>query len=175
MRENSKLCCQNLRAPGSPSPFDKVVSLGYYDGTTHGLARCRSCATCYSYALQAWDGDQETRVYSMGQVPPRDFENLVSELSLEQEQTWPLWVPNFANPSHRTKTILALAKNLLQSHDPQFVIAAVSPERKILAIKRLTSSSKMHLTSRNYPRPEDWVFWRGFLEIEEKASPSLTS
>lgn len=165
-----EICCQRLSS-GTASPFDRIVSLGYYDGTTHGLARCRSCGKSYSYVLQAWDLEQDTRVYSMAEVSAATFDAFVSELSLEQRPSWPVWVPNFATPP-RPNSLLSTVKRLLEAHDPQFVIAASSPEKHITAFRNLTPVSRQHLNTAPYPESKDWEFWRQFLGIPENATPT---
>jgi hypothetical protein len=65
-------CCQHLRDAG-PSPFE-VVMLGWHDGITSGMARCRVCGRTYHFDLVAWDADQEVRVYAFKAVSSASYD-----------------------------------------------------------------------------------------------------
>jgi hypothetical protein len=59
-------CCQGL-AQGGPSPFD-ITMLGWYDGLTSGMAKCRGCGRTYHFDLLTWDEEHEARLYGFKEV-----------------------------------------------------------------------------------------------------------
>lgn len=67
-------CCQTL-VPGD-SPFE-VGMLGYYDGLTSGVARCRACGQHYYVDLLATDvGEHFTRLHLLREITEDDGERL---------------------------------------------------------------------------------------------------
>lgn len=68
MSENG-VCCQTLRTRAG-SPFE-VAMLGWYDGVTSAMARCRACGRHYHVEMVAWDGEHEVRVYGFREVSQR--------------------------------------------------------------------------------------------------------
>ena len=46
------LCCREFaRYSKMPSPFDRVIVLGWHDGPTEGLVRCGSCNRVYRFPI----------------------------------------------------------------------------------------------------------------------------
>jgi hypothetical protein len=93
-----------------PSPFQKVLALGYYDGPTEGLLQCVS-GSVYRFHLLAWDeATQDLRVFGLAALPSAAFTQLVALYAPTQPPRWPTWVPSwqegFAEP---TEAILAQA------------------------------------------------------------------
>lgn len=60
------LCCRELAGSSKrPSPFDRAVVLGWYDGPTDGLVRCGDCKRVYRFEmLDSVDEDGLIRGYS---------------------------------------------------------------------------------------------------------------
>lgn len=80
--------------------FARVISLGFYDGTTSGLAQVLDSsgdvAWC-RYELVAWDDGQDTRVFCLGSIQEEAFESAQVLLSETEEPSWPVWFPR--NPA----------------------------------------------------------------------------
>jgi len=165
MSTSDPVCCQQL-SPDSPrrSPFGRILSLGFYDGTTSGVAQCLDCSKAYRYELVAWDSGQDTRVYSLAALPSESFDALVSVLSAVGSPTWPFWSPILPSDSALNAAIDA---ELAKAEPPARVIASRQLDKEILASKDLTDSARAKLPqSRDYPDIHDWDFWRAYLAVE---------
>jgi hypothetical protein len=68
------ICCQRLSK--GPSPFE-VSMLGWYDGVTSGVAKCRACGRTYHFEMLAWDDEQEMRVYAFKEVTKATYDAIV--------------------------------------------------------------------------------------------------
>ena len=66
-------CCRQLIA--GPSPFDIVV-LGYYDGATSGVAKCRGCRRAYAFSLLGWDDERDVRVFGLSTIGDDAFDGI---------------------------------------------------------------------------------------------------
>jgi hypothetical protein len=64
-------CCQQLDG-ASDSPFE-LLTLGFYDGPTAGLVRCRVCALAYHFEMLTWDRHREVRIYGLTPIHEVDF------------------------------------------------------------------------------------------------------
>jgi hypothetical protein len=82
MSTDDSVCCQQLLTKSAMrSPFGRIISLGFYDGTTSGVAQCSHCSRFYKYELVAWDSSQDLRIYSLAALPQESFEALLKLLS----------------------------------------------------------------------------------------------
>jgi hypothetical protein len=77
---NMQTCCQRLNA-GDVSPFEVSV-LGWYDGMTSGVVKCRGCGRTYHAEMLSWEVDQDThegaRVFGLKQIHASHYEALVA-------------------------------------------------------------------------------------------------
>jgi hypothetical protein len=73
---NPKVCCRDLHS-GDESPFE-ILMLGWQDGLTSGMARCRSCGTTFHFEMVAWDGEQEIRIYGFREVSRASYDAVAS-------------------------------------------------------------------------------------------------
>jgi len=147
------------------SPFGRLVSLGYYDGTTSGLVQCADCDKSFHYRILAWDKQQDTRVYSLAETRNEVFDRVVAVLAPVDQPTWPSWFPALATLS---ETELAALSNqvdtiLTPGNLPSYVIAAKSPQHSILAIRRISKSDPP--TYPAFPAVSDWHHWSKYLGI----------
>ncbi len=170
MNAGDRVCCQQL-STDSPmrSPFGKVLSLGFYDGTTSGVAQCSFCLESYRYELVAWDSGQDTRIYSMAPLPFESFEALVRLMSVIGNPTWPLWSPILPSASAPDQSLLVtrIDVELAKAQQPTHVIASRKLEKEILAGKEITNSGRERLPKgQAYPGIEHWDFWRTYLAID---------
>jgi hypothetical protein len=160
--------CRELAAD-SPvrSPFDKVLSLGFYDGTTSGAAQCSHCAAAYRYELVAWDSGQDVKIYSIAALPIDSFETLVTLVSAGGEPNWPLWLPKLAgSDSDQKRLLVAIQEELDKAEKPKCVVASRNFEKEVLKGKELTEVARTKLPrDQVYPDPQSWDFWRAYLEI----------
>ena len=67
------LCCRSLPrdARSVPSPFVRLVAVGYYDGPTHGLVECGGCGRLYAFCKLDWDDGQDVRIFSLAPTQGR--------------------------------------------------------------------------------------------------------
>lgn len=171
MNTNGPTCCQHLlRDSRANSPFGRIVSLGFYDGTTSGVARCSHCSKSYRYELIAWDSGQDLRVYSLSALPQGSFDALVGLLSSSTSPRWPLWSPVLqSDPAAKG----AIDAELAKAEPPSCAIASLQLDKEILATKELTALARSRLpTGKGYPDVKDWEFWRRYLALESQPEPT---
>jgi hypothetical protein len=170
MRANELICCQHLQTKSAMrSPFGRIISLGFYDGTTSGIAQCSHCSRFYKYELVAWDSNQDVRIYSLADVPQESFDALVRLLSVVKGPTWPFWVPILPSDSGPEVGVLkrAIDSELAKAEPPGQVIVSRHLDREILASKELSDEARVKLPkSINYPDMGDWGFWQAYLALD---------
>jgi hypothetical protein len=169
MNTNDNICCQEF-SPDSAmrSPFGKIISLGFYDGTTSGVAQCSHCFKAYRYELVAWDSGQDTRIYSLANLPQEAFDAMVGLLSGIKGPTWPFWEPNLPSDSTEGRAMnAAIDTQLAKAESPARVIASRQLDKEILASREITLAARVKLpVARNYSNMKDWEFWRTYLAVD---------
>jgi hypothetical protein len=160
----TKHCCEFFNDEKKiASPFEKLISLGYYDGTVSGLAQCGGCEKVFHYRLVAWDESQNVRVFSLAQTKAEIFDKVVEVFSRFGRPRWPYWYPVL--PAQEAKSISDRIDSLLASGDsPRYVIAAESPERAILAVRSIQESVRLP-HSADFPKPSEWDYWKEYLHL----------
>jgi len=124
---NSDACCTRLD-PGCESPFD-IVMLGWYDGRTSGLARCRACGTAYHFEMVAWDEEHELRVYGLTEVTGEAFEKVASA------NAQPVVAERF---QERSDALTLLARDALATNvERSLYIIAGDLAKRILGSRRM--------------------------------------
>jgi hypothetical protein len=110
-------CCRDLSRPSKgPSPFDRVIALGWYDGPTEGPVRCGACGQVYRFdLLDSVDADREIRLYSVAPVPADTMDRLVDVLSPFMTPSWPMWAPLRKFPSEDDRIAVERAVDELMS------------------------------------------------------------
>ena len=68
-------------AQPSRAPFGKILSLGWYDGTTSGLVQCSQCSAVFKYDIVDWDSDQDQRIFAFSPIEPQEFDGIVESVS----------------------------------------------------------------------------------------------
>ena len=157
------VCCQELPrvASAAQSPFGRIISLGFYDGTTSGIARCSHCSKSYKYDLVAWDGDQDIRVFSLSALPPESFAAL--EVLLSQLKSR---FVDSDDPKRRTIVKTAVGVELAKAEAPTLVLATRRFEQEILAARPVTIELRNRiLVGGVYPTAGMWDFWSDYLSI----------
>ncbi len=155
----------------TPSPegcsFDKLLSLGFYDGTISGIAYSEACSRCWKYELVAWDAIQKVRIFSMALIPKDAFDAIVALISPEVPPTWPVWSPIFNKEQFENveRTFALIDAELCLAAEPRFVLATEDLMGPPLAIKLLSALARLHLPGKDtpYPSSEDWSYWSAFL------------
>jgi len=171
MKGDKSNCCEHLlRTSPGPSPFAKIISLGFYDGTTFGVAQCSQCSRSYRYELVAWDSGQDLRVFSLATLPQQSFSEVVKLLSRAGSPTWPFWSAALASePTVSDQLDAELAK----AESPSCVVAGRQIDKELLLGRNLTDDARTRLpTDKGYPDAEGWVFWKTYLGIDSLKEPT---
>ena len=169
------ICCEPppTRFPADP-PFGRFVALGYYDGTTSGIAQCSACSSAFRYELAAWDSAQNVRVYSIAELPQDAFDTVVRLLSAIDKPRWPWWDPNFSSltASELSSLNTAIDTELSEAELPTYAVAAKHLDREILAAREITATGLALLPKdQDFPNPADWDFWRTYLALDQLGRP----
>lgn len=151
------------------SSFGRTILTGYYDGPTAGFLECQGCLGIYVFQLVDWDSEQEVRVFAMGRLPEKTFDELVAELCrFFGEARWPdwflHWIPDSQVRRIANERIAALRGGVI----PQFVVAWRRKDNVILRVRRLGSDDIPDVRdwlgdwhSATYPGSRDWFQFVG--------------
>jgi hypothetical protein len=120
-------CCSGLPLYAKePSPFDRAIALGYYDGPTQGLVRCGHCNRVFRFVtVDSVHEDESIRIYSLAPLSNDSWERLVIALLPYMEPIWPMWVPLWAFPSETDRIAVEqiVDELIAQAAGPEIVIA----------------------------------------------------
>jgi hypothetical protein len=142
-----------------PSPFSKVLGLGYYDGPTNGLLECTPGGQVFKFDLLDNQGDPEgldLRVFGLAQLPSTALTQLAEAYARFWSPRWPVWVPVWHFPSREDQEAMErLTEQILGQAGPvQWVIAATGDLLgEIIAAKRVTPDEVARIT--------DWFSFLG--------------
>src|SRR5690242_14601655 len=119
-------CCRDLSRPWKgPSPFDRAIVLGWYDGPTEGLVRCGACGRNYQFELlQSVDEDRGIRLYSLAPIPADTLDRLVDVLLPYMTPSWPMWTPLWKFPTEDERVAVegSVDELLSKADTPRFAI-----------------------------------------------------
>jgi hypothetical protein len=154
------LCCCDLRGPlKGPSPFDRAIVLGWYDGPTDGLVRCGACGRNYRFELlDSLDEDHGIRLYSLAPLPADTMDRLVDALSSFMTPSWPMWAPlwRFPTEDDRIAVERAVDEPMARAAPPEFVITTTGFLDEIGDIKAVPADEVGEV--------HDWVSWMGLAQ-----------
>jgi len=156
MNEDVRCCRALSRFPKGPSPFDRAIVLGWYDGPTEGLVRCGACKRIFRFvALDSVDEDRGIRIYSLAPMPADSFERLIDALSPFMTPSWPMWVPRWEFPEEADRiNIDRLVDDLIGRADaPELAITTPGLLEEIGDARPITASEAGQV--------HDWVSWMG--------------
>jgi len=123
---NPEVCCKNLGR--GDSPFE-IIMLGWQDGLTSGMARCRACGTTYHFEMVAWDQEQEVRIYGFREVSQASYDAVVA-LHLAPSVT--------ENPLERSDALALKARDALATgFERIFYAAATNLAKEVIAARRV--------------------------------------
>jgi len=113
-----------------PSPAEKIIALGWYDGPTVGILQCRDGMVFKFHSrgtvLDWGEEGEDLQLYDFFPLPANSLEHVVSVLSPSQSPRWPLWVPEWAFLSEQEHA--AVEKTLeeveLSSGHRQWIVAS---------------------------------------------------
>jgi hypothetical protein len=86
-----------------PSPIDRVIVFGWYDGPTAGVLQLGEDGPVYRFALldegQLAEDENDLRAYGLYSLPADAWSRLVTAVSPYMAPRWPVWVPLWRFPS----------------------------------------------------------------------------
>jgi len=151
------ICCRATdELIGRPSPFQKIVAFGYYDGPTSGVLQCADCGSAYVFEMLQWDEDQDVRVFALAPLSTATFGRVVDALSVAEPPRWPVWVPAGSVDAAVQEEV---DDNLVGAGPIQFVVAAERLDREILAAEAVDHATQSQVTD-----------WLSFLHLVGNSS-----
>jgi len=165
---SQELCCPAATSGKPPySVFERVLSLGWYDGTTSGLARCANCSSVFKYDIVDWDADQEQRIFALSRIDPAEFDCVVDILSASEKPHWPFWNPRWPiEPPELTERIKKEVDTYMsRANQPEYLIASDRKLAKIFAMRQLSESFRRKLPKDfdGLPITNDFSSWMNYL------------
>jgi hypothetical protein len=170
---DTRMCCQNLAENVTfPTPFSRMIVLGFYDGPTSGLVQCGSCSASYYFDMLDWDEDHEVRIFRLAALRERSFQNCVQIYEAFEEPRWPIWWP-FSKTSPpeamRPEFERQLANVLVEAKPPEWLVAWQGYGEEILAAKKVSSrliANERDWFSQDDGKPtEDWFSLLGLDKV----------
>jgi hypothetical protein len=123
-------CCRTMVA--GESPFD-ILELGYLDGLTGGMARCRACGATYDFQMVAWDQEQEVRVYGFRPIRAEHYDRMVA-LSAEIAG----WRPGERDYRKGSDALTLRRRDALSSsYEVTLLVASTDLCKRITAVRRM--------------------------------------
>ena len=142
-----------------PSPFSRVVALGYYDGPTNGLLECGAGGQVFKFDLldeQANPEGLEVRVFGLALLSPSALTQLAQAYARFFTPRWPVWVPVWQFPRREDQEAMErLTDQVLQQAGPvQWVVATAGDLLgEVIAARRVTPEEAS--------RVSDWFSFLG--------------
>jgi hypothetical protein len=149
-------------------PFERVLSLGWYDGTTSGLALCAQYPAVFKYDILDWDSDQEHRIFALSPIDREKFDQLVDLFSSKEEPKWPFWHPRWQiSPTEKALLKAQVDQRLAQAKSPEYVIASDRRLETVFAAKRLSGSAmdRLPLAFDGLPVSNSFDYWREYVGL----------
>lgn len=113
-----------------PSPVQKVLALGYYDGPTEGVLQCGDGQT-YRFDCLAWEPQtQDLRLFRLSLLPSPGWERLIALCAAYESPRWPVWVVGLHEELHQP-----IQDILRQAGPVEWVIATEDLLGEMLRVK----------------------------------------
>ena len=137
-RPAGQACCQAIIQP-TASPFE-VVQFDYYDGTTAGLARCKTCGTTYAFDTLGTTEDGR-RAFGFARVASDYFEAVAREFETPASKMTDLlgW---------RERVALAEARFPTGQGERDLLVVSRNIEGEVLAARRIKAAEWVELVGR---------------------------
>ena len=167
-----KICCEvtDVALP-SKIPFGKVLSFGWYDGTTSGMVQCSRCSAVFKYDIVDWDSDQDRRIFALSPIEPDKFDQIVRVLGGDAHAKWPFWVPKWEFDSKEEKKRIEkeVDGHLATARPPEFLIVSDRNLSMMFGTRRLTAPARDRLPSSfdGLPVTNDFAYWREYVGLLE--------
>jgi hypothetical protein len=174
-------CCQEPRTLLHAGPvFARIITLGFYDGPTSGLAECAGCGSAYRFDMLDWNDDHQVRVFRLAALPPGSFERSVQVLARTEAPRWPVWVPwvsSRPSDADRERAERELQTILDRARPPELLIAWSGYGENVLAARKVPADELAAVPDwfslQGPDEGDDW-FSRLGLSRSEPHSPEAT-
>lgn len=169
---NDKICCEatDVALP-SKIAFGKILSFGWYDGTTSGLLQCSRCSAAFKYDLIDWDSGQDRRVFALSPMEAERFDQTVKVLGGDARAKWPLWVPRweFDSTEEKERIEKEVDEHLATAKPPEFLIVSDGYFTMMFGMRRLTGPARDRLPGSfdGLPVTNDFDYWREYIGVLE--------
>jgi len=160
MIQSASLPCPTL------SVFTRIVTLGWYDGITSGLAESAINGSAYRFDLLAWGPYQERRIFALSALPDSAFDEAVRLLELLGTPVWPRWSPGWPSAQEDGKRLSRTLDEILEeSERPKLAIETDSMFKAVFAARHLDQVPAGMIPERfdAYPQSDTYDLWHRFL------------
>jgi hypothetical protein len=143
-----------------PSPVQKVLAFGYYDGPTEGVLQCSNGQT-YRFDLLAWEPEtQDLRLFCLSPLPAPGWEQLTTLCAAREAMRWPVWVVGWHEGLHQS-----IQESLRQAGPVEWVVATEDLQGEILRVKAIRPDELARVT--------DWSAFFGLSQELRDSGPHL--
>jgi hypothetical protein len=151
--------------------FDRILTLGWYDGITSGLVCSPAAASAFRFDLLAWGPYQERRVFALSLIPVAVFEKAVRLLSRFEQPVWPRWdaVARWPSAPDEAAKLNRQLDGIIEADErPELVTETDSMFETMYAAKRVSGVALDLLPSRfdAYPSLDNFDFWHQYLDLQ---------
>ena len=156
-----------------PSPtasfFDRIITLGWYDGITDGLVCDSSGSFAFRFDILAWGPGQDQRVFALSAISIQAFDEVVELLGQLKPAHWPRWDvggwPSDLSELERLNN--ELNRILAHSAKPSLVIETESMFKTIYGVRPLTDTSLSLIPDQfdGYPHLDNYDYWHKYLGL----------
>jgi hypothetical protein len=136
--------------------FNRLVAFQVYDGPTSGVVFDKATNEPFYFSLQAWDENQERRVFALSRLDKAFVERAIAALSALVEPRWPEWWLQLADAADQREQIewhmesiattapdaeaIVLTKDLLQGAELFRPLLGAIPRSEFAKLSRRTDS-----------------------------------
>ncbi|MGD0548179.1 MAG: hypothetical protein ABR991_10195 [Terracidiphilus sp.] len=150
------------------SLFDRIITLGWYDGITDGLVCGPSGSFAFRFDILAWGPSQDQRIFAFSPISIVVFNEVVSLLSQIEQPEWPYWNAIWPSDSEETKRLYQELVYILQNAEkPSFVIETESMFKTISGVRELCGDCFDLIPSQfsGYPHLDNYDYWHSYLGL----------
>jgi hypothetical protein len=156
-----------------PSPtesfFDRILTMGWYDGITDGLVCGPSGIFVFRFDILAWGPGQDQRVFALSPITIAIFDEVVKLLGQLESPKWPRWdVGGWPADLVKLRRLNQdLDQILTNAEKPSLVMETESMFKTIYGV-RLLSGDSMNLMPDQFdgqPHLDNYDYWHSYLGL----------
>ena len=154
-----------------PSPFTRVLALGYYDGPTNGLAQCGEDGPVYKFDLldELYNPEGlDLRAFALAPAPRNSLAELITAYSPHLSPQWPLWVPLWMLPTKEIQQAMERVTDevLGRAGAVEWILAAADLLGELQAARTVRPEELSAIT--------DWFAFLGITHAAASGSGDMT-